>query len=251
MLFRTFKKNFELNEAEKSLLLKRVIPLLIIGCLIWMVGILFFYLYFLYSPLIQFSQYFWIWYIIIIIIEFHLFIFIFAGASHKHESITIVLYTISTFTSGMLSTPILINFEGFTIPFFIILSVGVSGILLLFLLSCYLQEQFFQKSHLWLHLLLFLVYATAIELIFVFVLQSSNYFFSFVSIIYLLSITGTILLSSAYAVKKIRKDLWIFWVLILHTVIILIVSYILIVILLIVSAIKFKDNFEKPNKIGI
>ena len=142
---------YELNDAQRKTFLKRILPTLFFGSIIWLVSELVFS-YTLQN--IELSGLFLIIYIVTIIGEVGLFIAIYFLSKYDKKVISLFLYLIFSCLAGLISLPIAIYTE-FLTQVHMIVSLTVGANLIIVLMGFILKQKYFAGGHFWEHFFIF------------------------------------------------------------------------------------------------
>ena len=236
------KKNYILSERERDIFVRKVVPTLLMGSLLWLLGELLSSWYF---SDIQISPFYMVIYIVILVIEVLLY-FGFLFASKREKTLLVfLLYGIFSYGAGFMTLPVVIYTEYLPqIHMFVSLSVGATAIV--FLMGLLLRNNYFAKGYIWAHIFIYLLGILIVEIIFIYVFNIQNFLLTIPTTIAYICVVALIIMF--YGAKVMKKDegTWLYkfvkiqGILILSLIIALVV--VIIVLIVIVLAIICGDS---------
>lgn len=204
---KTRNPGYELNDFQRNLFLKKILPTLFLGSFIWFVGELTFSFAF---QEVQLAGSFLIIYIISLIGEVGLFLCIFFLSKHDKKVICLFLYLIFSYLAGIVSLPIAIYTDYLTqVHMLVGLTIGANFVI--FLMGLLLKQKYFMKGHFWEHIFLFLIGTALVEVIFVIIFDIHNFLLTIpLTLSYICAIALTTMFYGAKVIRKNEQKSWIF-----------------------------------------
>jgi hypothetical protein len=198
---------YVLNETQRNIFLKRILPTLFSGSIIWLVAELVFSYTF---QNIELSGLFLLIYILAIIGEVGLFIAIYFLSKYDKKVISLFLYLIFSFLAGLISLPIAIYTE-FLTQVHMIVSLTVGANLIIILMGFVLKQKYFAGGHFWEHFFIFLIGLGLVEVVFIIVFNIHNYLLTIpLTLGYICTISLPIMFYGAKVIRKNDDRPWIF-----------------------------------------
>ena len=230
-----------LTDSEREVFLKKVLPTMFIGSLIWLVSELSFGYYFTtvaYPPDLLL-----IIYIIMNVLNVILFIMFFLLSRKKQHELAILAYFTFAFSAGIIFVPIsLIVVLDITLSTYVhaFVSLAVGGTFVVLLLGLILKERFLAEGNFWYHFFFTLGGSFVVLLVFLLAFGVRNIYLIITSIVILIIVALLVLLYGAASTKKVKEEYWVFTVfrivgyLLLFS-FVLVITIIIIVVLLVLS----------------
>ena len=160
---KTHNPGYVLNEFQRNLFLRKILPTLFLGSCIWLVGELTFSFAF---QDVQLTGSFLIIYIVALIVEVGLFLSIYFLSKRGTKVICLLCYLLFSYFAGIISLPVVIYTDYLTqVHMLVSLTIGANFII--FLMGLLLKQKYFAGGHFWEHLFLFLIGITLVEVIFI------------------------------------------------------------------------------------
>ncbi len=236
------KKNYLLNDSQRTIFVKKILPTLLMGSLLWLLGELLSSWFF---SGIQISLFYMVIYIIILVIEVLLYFGVLIASKREMTLLVFLLYGIFSYGAGFISLPVVIYTEFLPqVHMFVSLSVGATFIV--FLMGILLRNNYFAKGNVWAHIFLFSLGVLIVEIIFIYVFNIQNFLLTVpMSIAYICVVALVIMFYGAKVMKK-DESAWLYkfakiqGILILSLLIAIVV--VLIVLIIIVLAIICGDS---------
>ena len=198
---------YVLNDFQRNLFLKKILPTLFLGSIIWLVGELIFSLTF---QDVQLTGSFLIIYIASVIVEVGLFISIYFLSKHDKKVIALFLYFIFSYLAGIISLPIAIYTDYLT-QVHMLVSLTIGANIVIFLMGLLLKQKYFAGGHFWEHLFLFLIGIALVEVIFIIGFDIHNYLLTIpLTLGYICTISLTTMFYGAKVIRKNEQKSWIF-----------------------------------------
>ncbi len=198
---------YVLNDAQRNLFLKRILPTLFFGSIIWLISELVFSYTF---QNVQLSGMFLIIYIIAIITEVGLFISIYFLSKHDKMVISLFLYILFSYLAGLISLPIAIYTE-FLTQVHMIVSLTVGANLIIILMGFILRQKYFASGHFWGNFFIFLLGLVLVEVVFIIGFNIHNYLLTVpLTLGYICTIALPIMFYGAKVIRKNKEVSWIF-----------------------------------------
>jgi hypothetical protein len=232
---------FILTDSEREVFLKKVLPTMFIGSLIWLISELIFGYYFTtiaYPPDLLL-----IIYIAMNILNVILFLMFFLLSRKKHHELAILAYFTFAFSAGIIFVPIsMIDILGYSLSTYVhaFVSLAVGGTAVVLLLGLILKERFLAEGYFEYHFLFTLGGSFIVLLVFLLVFRVTNIYLITASIIILIIVALLVLLYGATSTKKVKEEYWVFitfrilgYLLIFSFV--LIITIIIIIVLIVLS----------------
>ena len=201
------KKKYKMDEFQRTTLISKIYPILLMGSLIWLSGELLFSYFF--SDL-EFTELNLIYYIIVVIVEVNLFVFFFITAKYNKTLLSFLLFITLCFLLGILSLPIVIFTEFIPqVHMFVSLSVGAN--IIVNFVTLFLRDKYFSKGYIWAHILLFLAGCAIVEFIFIVIFNIQNFLLTIpISLAYILIVSLILIFFGVRTVKKVKNENWIY-----------------------------------------
>ena len=198
---------YVLNENQRNIFLKRILPTLFSGSIIWLVAELVFSYTF---QNVDLSGLFLIIYIVAIIGEVGLFIAIYFLSKNDKKVISLFLYLIFSYLAGLVSLPIAIYTE-FLTQVHMIVSLTVGANLIIILMGFILKQKFFAGGHFWEHFFIYLIGLALVEVMFIIVFNIHNFLLTIpLTLGYICTIALPIMFYGAKVIRKNDEAPWIF-----------------------------------------
>ncbi|MFX0024609.1 MAG: zinc-ribbon domain-containing protein [Candidatus Hermodarchaeota archaeon] len=199
------KTKYTLNSNQRSIFLQKVLPTILAGSIIWLISEIIFSIIFID---ITFNVIFIAFYSIMVVIEAILFTSLYFAAKNNKIKLGLFIFFLFSLIAGILSLPIIMITELLPqVHMFVSLSVGA------LLINCFigviLRENYFAKGNIWLHVVLFLIGTTLVEIVFILIFNIQNFLLTVpVSLAYILIITLTTMFYGSKALQKNEKEPW-------------------------------------------
>ena len=198
---------YVLNETQRNIFLKKVIPTLFSGSIIWLVAELVFSYTF---QNVELSGLFLLIYIVAIIGEVGLFIAIYFLSKYDKMVFSLFLYIIFSYLAGLVSLPIAIYTE-FLTQVHMIVSLTVGANLIIILMAYRLKQKYFAGGHFWAHFFIFLIGLALVEVVFILVFNIHNFLLTVpLTLGYVCTIALPIMFYGAKVMRKNKDAPWIF-----------------------------------------
>jgi len=234
------ESKYILTSFQRKVFLQRILPILLIGSIIWLASEIFFD--FIFKEF-EFNFIFFVFYICMIVFEVSLFIiFYFVSKADKIDAALIIFFTFC-FIAGILSLPIIIFTEFLPqVRMFITLTLG--AIITVCMIGVVLRVNYFAKGYLWAHIILFLIGTAIVEFIFIILFNIQNLLLTIPIILAYISIVSlTTMFYGAKAVQQSEKRPWIYiffkveGILLLALIIAIIIAIVVLIFILIAIAV--------------
>ena len=234
------ESKYILTSFQRKVFLQRILPILLIGSIIWLVSEIFFD--FMFKEF-EFNFIFLVFYICIIVLEVNLFIIIYFISKAGKTDAGLIIFFIFCFIAGILSLPIIIFTEFLPqVRMFITLTLG--AIIIVCIIGIVLKVKYFAKGYLWAHIILFLIGTAVVEFIFIIIFNIQNLLFTIpITLAYISIVSLTTMFYGAKAVQKSEKSPWIYvffkveTVLLLALIIAIIIAVVVLIFILIAIAV--------------
>jgi len=200
------QSRYILNDSQRKLLLYRIIPILIIGCAIWLLAESVFS--FLFKEA-SFTPQFIIIYFTFVITDLAALLLFFITARKNYVLMSLLFYFLFTCLAGTISLPIIIfNYElSQQVKMFIVASL--EGTIVIALVAIVLRKRYLKKGNILLHVILFLVFLILAEGVFFLIFSIENWVLTLsITFPYILIVALIVLFYGAIAVKKEGEQPW-------------------------------------------
>ncbi|MFX1498674.1 MAG: hypothetical protein ACFFBH_14210 [Promethearchaeota archaeon] len=201
------ESKYLLTLPQRNTFLHKILPILIIGSLIWLASEIVFS--FVFRDF-EFTTMFLTIYIIFLIVEGGLFtLFYFVSKANK-KYLGLSIFFIFCIIAGIISLPIIILTEFLPqVHMFVTLTVGAT--LIVALMAYSLRAKYFAKGYLWAHIIIFLIGTAIFELLFIIIFNIQNFLLTIpITLAYLLIASLVIMFYGAKAVQKNENEPWIY-----------------------------------------
>ena len=232
------ESNYILEPSQRKVFIEKILPTLLIGSIIWLIGEIVFSFFFSEA---QLTGTFLAFYISMIVVDAVLFLLLYFVAKSNKVLLGLLIFFLFCFIAGIISIPIVIFTEYLPqVHMFVSLAVGANSIVYIIALS--LRDRYFAKGYIWAHVGLFIFGFLLVEIVFIIVFSIHNYLLTIpITFAYICVVSLTLMFYGAKAVKKADKIPWLlvaYKILgLLLLVIILALVFVIIVLLIIALAI--------------
>jgi len=196
-----------LTPSQRTIFLQKILPLILIGNITWLIGELFFEFIFSgvrFSELIGF-------YLFIVVIDIILFFSLNVISLKDMKVLGFIVYIIFTFTAGIITMPLvkLSNLLANQVHMFLFSALECTIIVALIGLS--LKDKYFAEGYVGAHVILFILFLTIAEIIFLVIYNIQNFFLTIpISLSGLCVFSLVTMFFGAISIKKLEKHPWIF-----------------------------------------
>jgi hypothetical protein len=232
------ESKYILESSQRKVFIEKILPTLLIGSIIWLIGEIVFSYFFSEA---QLTGTFLAFYISMIVVDMVLFLLLYFVAKSNKILLGLLIFFLFCFIAGIISIPIVIFTEYLPqVHMFVSLAVGANSIVYIIALS--LRDRYFAKGYIWAHVGLFIFGFLLVEIVFIIVFNIQNYLLTIpITFAYICVVALTVMFYGAKAVKKADKIPWLlvaYKILgLLLLVIILALVFVIIVLLIIALAI--------------
>ena len=227
------KKNYTLNDSQRSIFSRKILPTLLMGSVLWLLGEVLFSMYF---SNIQMSPFYMVLYISILIIEVLLYLGLFFASKREKTILVFLLYGIFSYGAGFMTLPIVIYTEFLPqVHMFVSLSVGATAIV--FLMGLLLRNKYFAKGNGWAHIFLYILGILVVEIIFIYVFNIQNFLLTIpITISYICVVALVIMFYGAKVMRKEESSIWLYKFVKIQSILILslIIAMIVVIVVLII-----------------
>jgi len=240
------KKNYILDDAQRAIFVRKILPTLLMGSLLWLLGELLSSWYF---SDIELSPFYLVIYITFLAIEVFLYFGFLIASKREKTLLVFLLYGIFSYGAGFITLPVVIYTEFLPqVHMFVSLSIGATAIV--FLMGLALRNKYFAKGYLWAHIFLYLLGILIVEIIFIYIFNIHNFLLTVpISIAYICVVALVIMFYGAKVMKKDQRtydQIWLYKFVkiqgILIIALIIAVVVVIIVLIIIVLAIICGDS---------
>jgi len=201
------KKEFKyiLEPSQRKVFIEKILPTLLIGSIIWLIGETIFSLFFSEA---QLTGTFLVFYISMIIVDVVLFLLLYFVAKSNKILLGLMIFFLFCFIAGIISIPIVIFTEFLPqVHMFVSLAVGANSIV--YIIALALRPKYFAKGYIWAHVVLFMLGFLLVEIVFIIVFNIQNYLLTIpITFAYICVVALTVMFYGAKAVKKADKIPW-------------------------------------------
>ena len=198
---------YVLTSSQREVFLKKILPTMAIGSMIWLISELLFSMIFIE---IEFEGLFIAFYFSMVILECLLFMVLYFTSRADNVQLGLIIFFSICFIAGILSLPIIIITD-FLPQVHMFVSLSFGAILIVCFIGVILKENYFTKGYLWAHIILFIIGTVTLEIIFIVVFQIHNFLLTIpVSLAYILIVTLTTMFYGSKAVQKNEEDPWLY-----------------------------------------
>ncbi|GAG62315.1 unnamed protein product [marine sediment metagenome] len=248
------ESKYILESSQRKVFIEKILPTLLIGSIIWLIGEIVFSFFFSEA---QLTGTFLAFYISMIVVGAVLFLLLYFVAKSNKILLGLVIFFLFCFIAGIISIPIVIFTEYLPqVHMFVSLAVGANSIV--YIIALALRYRYFAKGYIWAHVVLFIFGFLLVEIVFIIVFNIQNYLLTIpITFAYICVVVLTVMFYGSKAVKKADK---IPWLLVAYKilgmmllVIFIAILFVVIVLIIIALAIICGDgniNFSGIGSIG-
>lgn len=230
-----------LLEEERNLYLKKVLPTILVGSLIWLMSEVLFSFIFANTP--SFFD-IGVFYILILVLNTLLIVVFFFLANRGNSFISVLMYFLFAFSSGILSVPILIISSDAVIYVHIFVTLAVSGTGIVMIAGVILKEKFFASGSVF-QTFVIITLGGIITLVLIFILfAQTHWFVLLVSSIIYVYIVIIIAFYGSRVTSNYKEDYWTYVVFRILSFLLLTVIIIVIIALIIAMIFMGADSFD-------
>ncbi len=244
------ESKYILESSQRKVFIEKILPTLLIGSIIWLIGEIVFSYFFSEA---QLTGTFLAFYISMIVVDAVLFLLLYFVAKSNKILLGLLIFFLFCFIAGIISIPIVIFTEYLPqVHMFVSLAVGANSIVYIIALS--LRDRYFAKGYIWAHVGLFIFGFLLVEIVFIIVFDIQNYLLTIpITFAYICVVVLTVMFYGSKAVKKADK---IPWLLVAYKILgmmllVIILAIIFVVIVLIIIALAIICGDANINLSGI
>jgi len=199
------ESKYILEPSQRKVFIEKILPTLLIGSIIWLIGEIVFSYFFSEA---QLTGTFLAFYISMIVVDAVLFLLLYFVAKSNKILLGLVIFFLFCFIAGIISIPIVIYSEFLPqVHMFVSLAVGANSIV--YLIALALRHRYFAKGYIWAHIGLFIFGFLIVEIVFIIVFDIQNYLLTIpITFAYICVVVLTVMFYGAKAVKKADKIPW-------------------------------------------
>ncbi len=243
------ESKYILEPSQRKVFIEKILPTLLIGSIIWLIGEIVFSYFFSET---QLTGTFLIFYISMIIVDAVLFLLLYFVAKSNKILLGLIIFFLFCFIAGIISIPIVIFTEFLPqVHMFVSLAVGANSIV--YIIALALRHRYFAKGYIWAHVVLFIFGFLLVEIVFIIVFNIQNYLLTIpITFAYICVVVLTVMFYGSKAVKKEDK---IPWLLVAYKILgmmllVIFIAIIFVVIVLIIIALAIicgDSSIDFPN----
>ena len=224
------ESKYILEPSQRKVFIEKILPTLLIGSIIWLVGEILFSFFFSES---QLTGNFLIIYISMIIIDVALFLILYFVAKSNKILLGLILFFSFCFIAGIISIPIVI-FTEFLPQVHMFVSLAVSANSIVYIIALTLRDRYFAKGYIWAHFVLFIFGFLLVEIVFIIVFNIQNYLLTIpITFAYICVVALMLMFYGSKAVKKVDE---IPWLLVTYKILGMVLLFILIALIVVAIA---------------
>jgi FtsH-binding integral membrane protein len=199
------KSKYILEPPQRKVFIEKILPTLLIGSIIWLIGEIVFSYFFSEA---QLTGAFLVFYISMIVVDAVLFLLLYFVAKSNKVLLGLLIFFLFCFIAGIISIPIVIFTEYLPqVHMFVSLAVGAN--LIVYLMALSLRDRYFAKGYIWAHIGLFIFGFLIVEIVFIIIFSIGNYLLTIpITFAYICVVVLTVMFYGAKAVKKADKIPW-------------------------------------------
>jgi len=199
------ESTYILQPPQRKVFIDKILPTLLIGSIIWLIGEILFSYFFSEA---QLTGTFLAFYISMIIVDAVLFLLLYFVAKSNKILLGLIIFFLFCFIAGIISIPIVIYSEFLPqVHMFVSLAVGANSIV--YIIALALRHRYFAKGYIWAHVVLFIFGFLLVEIVFIIVFNIQNYLLTIpVTFAYICVVALTVMFYGSKAVKKADKIPW-------------------------------------------
>lgn len=199
------ESKYILEPSQRKVFIEKILPTLLIGSIIWLIGEIVFSYFFSEA---QLTGTFLAFYISMIVVDAVLFLLLYFVAKSNKILLGLVIFFLFCFIAGIISIPIVIYSEFLPqVHMFVSLAVGANSIV--YIIALALKYRYFAKGYIWAHVVLFIFGFLLVEIVFIIVFNIQNYLLTIpITFAYICVVVLTVMFYGSKAVKKADKIPW-------------------------------------------
>ena len=230
------ESKYILSPSQRKIFLQKVLPILLFGNLIWLVGDLFFTLI---LANFHFSEFIGI-YILIVTVDIIMFFSLNRISQKGMNVLGIIIYFVFTFTAGIITIPIVMLGNPLAKQVHMVVFIALECAIIVCLIGISLKDKYLARGYGLAHVFLFIIFLIIAEIIFLVVFNIKNFWLTIpISVAAICIFTLTTMFFGALATKRIEElpAIFIAYKIVSVYVFILIGTIILAIVMLIIIAI--------------
>ena len=199
------ESKYILEPSQRKVFIEKILPTLLIGSIIWLIGEIIFSYFFSEA---QLTGTFLVFYISMIVVDAVLFLLLYFVAKSNKILLGLLIFFLFCFIAGIISIPIVIFTEFLPqVHMFVSLAVGANSVVYIIALS--LRDKYFAKGYIWAHVGLFMLGFLLVEIVFIIVFSIQNYLLTIpITFAYICVVALMVMFYGSRAVKKVDKIPW-------------------------------------------
>jgi len=199
------ESNYILEPSQRKVFIEKILPTLLIGSIIWLIGEIVFSFFFSEA---QLTGTFLVFYVSMIVVDAVLFLLLYFVAKSNKILLGLIILFLFCFIAGIISIPIVIFTEFLPqVHMFVSLAVGANSIV--YVIALALRYRYFAKGYIWAHVVLFIFGFLLVEIVFIIVFSIQNYLLTIpITLAYICVVALTVMFYGSKAVKKAEKIPW-------------------------------------------
>ena len=199
------ESKYILEPSQRKVFIEKILPTLLIGSIIWLIGEIVFSYFFSEA---QLTGTFLVFYISMIVADVVLFLLLYFVAKANKILLGLIIFFLFCFIAGIISIPIVIFTEFLPqVHMFVSLAVGANSIV--YVIALTLRHRYFAKGYIWAHVVLFIFGFLLVEIVFIIVFNIQNYLLTIpITFAYICVVALTVMFYGSKAVKKADKISW-------------------------------------------
>jgi len=199
------ESKYILEPSQRKVFIEKILPILLIGSIIWLTGEIVFSYFFSEA---QLTGTFLAFYISMIVVDAVLFILLYFVAKSNKILLGLLIFFLFCFIAGIISIPIAIYSE-FLPQVHMFVSISVGGNAIVYIIALALRHRYFAKGNIWAHVVLFIFGFLLVEIVFIIVFNIQNYLLTIpITFAYICVVALTVMFYGSKAVKKVDKIPW-------------------------------------------
>ena len=199
------ESKYILKPSQRKVFIEKILPTLLIGSMIWLIGEIVFSFFFSET---QLTGTFLAFYISMIIVDAVLFLLLYFLARSNKILPGLLIFFLFCFIAGIISIPIAIYSE-FLPQVHMFVSISVGGNAIVYIIASTLRHRYFAKGYIWAHVVIFIFGFLLVEIVFIIVFSIQNYLLTIpITFAYICVVVLTVMFYGSKAVKKADKIPW-------------------------------------------
>lgn len=203
-----FSERIIIADYHREILVKKVLPVALIGSIIWLVSQIFFG--FLFTATALNTQY------LNFLIAFLIISIIFYGILYKvskfgDNAFGVMIFFIFSFIVGIFSVPLLIITGYWYVYIYAIISIGIGGTGIFCLIALIFRDKFFARGYFWIQILLGTGLIILLEFILIFTLGIQNWITVLISVLSIVYVFVATMIYTVLFSHELKEEKWQFW----------------------------------------